>query len=567
MRISRATLRTIGIAWLATLGTAVGYLMLGLGLDQIREGRAPEVSTLVIGLAAVAFAGFAGRWVVREGARRQAQIESEVRHDVVATVFRLGPTAMVGQRTGRIVSTATDAGERVGLNRGTFVAPTIASITSPVLVLALVAATIDLSAALWLLLAFPIAPLAVGGFQRLFKNSSANYRNSTRQLTAAFLDSIQGLTTLRLLGAGRKRAADLAEAAEDVRLKVMKMLLGNQLVILAADTVFWMGFVGLAAALAVDRVREGVISPGQGIALVLLATLLLDPLDRIGQFFYIGMAGRAAGREVAKFTSQANVQELEYSRSVPGKAEEATPETTPAGISVGFNEVYFSYPDGTQVLAGANLHIDAGEHVALVGRSGEGKSTIADLLAGLWLPQSGRVHLGGTSTNVMRPATIRSLVAVVSQSTYLFTGSIADNLRLAQPDATDVNLWHALEIAYLGDDVRAMPQGLDTAVGERGLSLSGGQAQRVAIARAVLRDAPLLILDEPTAHIDVSSERAVIKALSRAGQGRTVITITHRTRTISGSTRVLRLAGGIITEGTVPQSSLTEELSTAEAQG
>src|SRR5690606_37644849 len=149
----------------------------------------------------------------------------------------------------------------------------------------------------------------------------------------------------------------------------------------------------------------------------------------------------------------------------------------------------------------------------LVGRSGEGKSTIADLLQGLWLPAAGTVRLGGAATTELSTASIRSLVAVVSQSTYLFTGSLAENLRLARPDATDDELWAALATAALDDVVRAMPAGLDTPVGERGLSLSGGQAQRLAIARAVLRDAPLLLLDEPTAQIDLASERAVVEAL------------------------------------------------------
>lgn len=537
-----ATRRTVAVAWSATLATAVVYLILGSVVDDAHAGREPSTTALLTGLAAALLAGLAAAQVLRTGARRQAEIEDEIRHAVVTTVLDLGPANLTSEQTGKVVSTATDAGERVGLNRGTFVAPTLASVTSPALVLAIVAATIDWRTALWLLVAIPVAPLAVGGFQMLFRKSSAAYRVSSRRLAASFLDSIQGLTTLRLLGAGERRARELASASEDVRRKVMRMLFGNQMVILAADTVFWMGFVGVAAWLAADRTAAGAITPGQGVALVLLATLLLDPLDRIGQFFYIGMAGRAAAKEIERFTAQRPL--------VEDRPDAATPVVEPAGIAVDLDRVAFSYPDGTAVLSDADLHLAPGERVALVGRSGEGKSTIADLVQGLWLPAAGTVRLGGAVTTALSTASIRSLVAVVSQSTYLFTGSLAQNLRIARPDATDDELWAALATAALDDVVRAMPAGLDTPVGERGLSLSGGQAQRLAIARAVLRDAPLLLLDEPTAQIDLASERAVVEALDRASVGRTVLTITHRASAIGRVDRVVRLDAGTLHDAT-----------------
>lgn len=541
MKNPSATRRTVIVAWAATTATAIVYLLLGGVLDDALAGRHPAATTLLAGLAAALLAGLASAHVLRTGARRQGRIESEIRRAVVATVLDLGPANLTREQTGKVVSTATDAGERVGLNRGTFVAPALASVTSPVLILAIVAAVIDWRTALWLLIAIPVAPLAIGGFQMLFRKSSAAYRVSSRRLAASFLDSIQGLTTLRLLGAGERRAHELARASEDVRRKVMRMLFGNQMVILAADTVFWMGFVGLAAWLAAERTAAGAITPGEGVALVLLATLLLEPLVRIGQFFYIGMAGRAAAKEVDRFVAQRPLVEQREERE-----DAAAPQVEPAGIAVDLEHVAFTYPDGTSVLTDVDLHLAPGERVALVGRSGEGKSTIADLLQGLWLPTDGVLRLGGVATAEMSAASIRKHVAVVSQSTYLFTGSLAENLRLARPDASDEELWEALETAALADVVRAMPAGLDTPVGERGLSLSGGQAQRLAIARAVLRDAPLLLLDEPTAQIDLASERDVVEALDRASYGRTVLTITHRTTAIGRVDRVVRLDAGAI---------------------
>lgn len=530
--------RTVVVSWIGTLGLASVYLALGGALDSVRAGVAPGAGALVLSLVGAAVSAVAAWWVVSAGARDAAGTETRLRRAVVAQVFALGPAERTRERTGRVVSTATDAAERVGTFRGTFLGPTIASVTGPVLVLVVVALALEPVSAGLLAIAVPGVPLVVGGFQRLFSGASSAYRDSARRTSAAFLDAIQGLTTLRLLGAGQRRARELAAASEELRRSVMRLLAGNQMVILVADSVFWLGFVALGAWLAMTRVTAGVLTPGEGVALVLLATLLLDPLDRIGQFFYLGMSGRAAAKEIARYTAQ---QALVRDPADDGGASDE-PRRTPHGIAVDLDGVDLTYPDGTVVLDGVDLHVRAGERVGLVGRSGVGKSTLADLLTGTLLPTGGTVRLGGADTARMPLSATRSLVAVVAQSTYLFTGTLAENLRLAAPEAGDDELWAALAVAALDDVVRELPSGLDTPVGERGLSLSGGQAQRVAIARAVLRDAPLLVLDEPTAQIDLASERLVVEALERASRGRTVLTISHRATALEGVDRVVELA-------------------------
>lgn len=525
------------VTWLATIALAVVYLVLGRALDAIRAGRDLAAGEMVLAVAAALVAGVATAWVARAAAGRQAQVEQTLRHRVMRAFLAAGPPDVTRVATGRLVSTATDATERVGAYRGSFLGPAVASVTVPVVVLVVVGVAIDPLTALVLAVVVPVAPAIIIGFQRLFRASSAAYRVSSRRLAGAFLDAIQGLTTLRLLGAGERRARELAAASEQVRQAVMRLLRGNQVVILVADAAFWLGFVALTGWLAMTRVEAGAITPGQGVALVLLATLLLEPLDRIGQFFYIGLAGRASEREAEKLAAQRPI----VAEPAPSRT---APERSAAGIAVDLDAVCFAYPDGTAVVTDLDLHVAPGERVALVGRSGAGKSTLADLLQAVWLPQSGTVRLGGVATSAMSFAQARAQVAVVAQRTYLFTGTIAENLRLAAPDASDEELWEALETAALADDVRALDAGLATAVGERGLSLSGGQAQRLAIARAVLRDAPLLILDEPTAQVDLGSERAIVDALERASRGRTVLTITHRASAAAGADRVLELRDG-----------------------
>jgi ABC-type multidrug transport system fused ATPase/permease subunit len=211
--------------------------------------------------------------------------------------------------------------------------------------------------------------------------------------------------------------------------------------------------------------------------------------------------------------------------------------------------VRFGYPGGSgPVLDGLDLRVDPGEQVALVGRSGAGKSTVVELLQAFVRPQVGRVVVGGLDLAAAPLDAVRAQVAVVAQSTYLFTGTLAENLRVASAEADDDALWEALRTAHLADDVLRLPDRLDTRVGERGLALSGGQAQRVAIARAVLYPAPVLVLDEPTSQVDLASERAILAALAELRAGRTVLTIAHRLSTVADADRMYLLSGGRATE-------------------
>lgn len=196
------------------------------------------------------------------------------------------------------------------------------------------------------------------------------------------------------------------------------------------------------------------------------------------------------------------------------------------------------------MLTDVDLEVPAGQRLAVVGPSGAGKSTLLALLAGDLLPTSGTVSINGTRSSAATADEVRGASALVTQSTWLFTGTIADNLRLADPDATPERMWWALEAANLADEVRAMPQGLETAVGERGMSLSGGQAQRLSLARAFLADRPLLLLDEPTSQVDLASEAQIVEAIERLAAGRTVVTVSHRAGALTACDRVVTVENG-----------------------
>ena len=367
---------------------------------------------------------------------------------------------------------------------------------------------------------------------------SNRYRTASRALAAQELDAIQGLSTLSYIGAGKAVGRTLADAAENVRVKVMRYLAGNQMVLLVVDGVFSLGMITGATALAYWRLSDGRFSVGQAVTLVLLSSIMLDPLDRIGQFFYIGMGGIAATREIKRFTSE--------TPEVVDPAEHGAlaPTVLPLPGEVRIDSVSFGYEADLPILENASLRVAPGEHIAITGTSGAGKSTLSSLIQAHHLPSEGTIFINGVDISQVPLQWVRSQIAVVEQTTYLFSDTLRANILIANPAASDEDILTALRTVGLDDLLARLPEGLDTRVGDKGLALSGGEAQRVALARAFIKDAPILLLDEPTAHVDLESERQILNAIDTVARGRTTITISHRGATIAHADRQVELKEG-----------------------
>jgi ATP-binding cassette subfamily B protein len=223
---------------------------------------------------------------------------------------------------------------------------------------------------------------------------------------------------------------------------------------------------------------------------------------------------------------------------------------------VAFSDVKFSYPTRPNVsaLGGVSFQVARGEKIAIVGPSGAGKSTIFHLLLRFYDPRSGSITLDGMRLGDLDPADLRARIALVPQDSVMFASSVADNIRFGRPDASDAEVARAAEFAHAAAFIAALPLGMDTPVGERGVTLSGGQRQRIAIARAVLRDAPLLLLDEATSSLDAESETQIAAALTELMRERTTIVIAHRLATVLSCDRILVLDKGRIVEQGTHQS-------------
>jgi ABC-type multidrug transport system fused ATPase/permease subunit len=298
---------------------------------------------------------------------------------------------------------------------------------------------------------------------------------------------------------------------------------------------------GAAVALTVGILRavEGHIGVGGLLIIFLLGNEIFRPVRELGRLYHQGLNGVSAAQGI--FALLADRPE------VVEPAHSLAPD--PKSLTIRFEGVTFGYDGGQRpALRAFDLEVTAGETVALVGSSGAGKTTVLNLLLRSFDPQHGRLVIGGVDARHMPLAQLRSLFALVSQETYLFHATVAENLRLARPDADQAALEAAARAAHAHDFIMGLPAGYDTVVGERGLRLSGGERQRLAIARALLKDAPILLLDEPTSSVDAENEELIQEAIRRLAQGRTTIVVAHRLSTVADADRIVVLEDGRVVE-------------------
>ena len=297
----------------------------------------------------------------------------------------------------------------------------------------------------------------------------------------------------------------------------------------------------MAMAVSVYRYSGGYVTPGEAVAVVFISLEFSRTLLLIGEFFFAGALGREVAGKIIEFLDEKAPVEHTDSRKRGVSDSES--------ISVELRDVTFTYPGAEEAtLKKLNMTIGAGETVALIGKSGSGKTTVTNLMLRTLDPDSGEILLGGIPEKELDVTWIREQIALVPQDPYLFFGTVRENLRIAKQDATDEEMLAALKSAELADFVTSSPAGLATMVGDQGLALSGGQAQRLAIARAVLKDAPIVVLDEPTSQIDVETEALLNRALERLCANKTVLLIAHRLSTIERADRIVVLADGAVVE-------------------
>jgi thiol reductant ABC exporter CydD subunit len=541
------------VAQLIAVALAVaGVFLDGRTLDDVLPLLALGLSLLLL-RTLLAIAG-------ELAARRSAdQLVGTLRADLTRQVLRLGPTWASRERAGELGGVLVGGLEAIEDYVAQYLPTRWLAMIVPLLVLLLVL-LLDPWSVLVLLFTGPLLLLllmVIGGRTRAV---SERRFMEMRTLSAFFLDILRGIATLKLFGRSREQVDNLDRVSRrygDATMDVLRTAFQTSLVLEWGATIA----IALVAVEIGLRLLEGTIPYERALAVLLITPEFFLPLRALAVRFHVGTAGKAVIARTFEILDQPAHHDEPSARPTGTAASPlpARPALT-APPEIGFDEVVFSYPGrAAAALDEASLQLHPGESVALVGASGAGKSTMANLLLRFVEPDRGRITVDGRPLETLDRSAWRASVAWVPQRPHLFEGSVADNIRLARPGASDTAVETAARAANATEFIERLPRGLATPVGEAGARLSGGQRQRLAIARAFLRDAPVLILDEATSHQDQASEAAIADALERLVAGRTVLVIAHRLHLAQRADHIAVLEAGRVLEVGSPAALLAAD--------
>lgn len=504
----------------------------------INQHQLAQVQTLLIILLGLIFIRALLAWYSEINAHRvAARIKAELRQRLLEQLFKLGPVQVRGERTGELTNLLVEGIEALEDYFAGYIPQLALAVAVPLTVLLFVL-PIDRTSGLILLLTAPLIPLFMILIGQWADHLTKRQWHVLSRMSAHFLDVLQGLTTLKLFGRSKDQIRVIGRISAEFRQTTMGVLrvafLSALVLELLATISTALVAVGLGLNLIYDR-----ITFEKAFFLLLLAPEFYWPLRLLGAKFHAGMNGVQAANRIFEIldqpvqTSTAKVQGASLNQQK---------------IHLSFENVHFSYDQTAEILRGVSFNLGPGQKVALVGPSGAGKSTLANLLMGYIQPTKGLIRVNGLPLESLAGHEWRQFVALVPQTPYLFYGTVAENILFGRPGATEAEVRAAAHRAGAQEFIEKLPQGYDTPVGEQGLKLSGGQAQRLAIARAFLKNAPVLVLDEATAGLDLSTELAVQGAMKRLMEGRTVFIIAHRLATIYDANHILVLNEGRIVE-------------------
>jgi thiol reductant ABC exporter CydD subunit len=534
----------LGAIALAGSAVACGVafaLLLSVTVDRVfQDGRDLDaVAGLLVAMVTLVLARAALLWTSELAGQRAAnQVKAGLRERLAAKFVALGPTYTRRERTGELVHSAGQGVETLDAYVTQYAPAVSLAVIGPVLV-ATVVFLLDPWSLLVLLVAGPMLVLLLGLIGRRVRDLTQRRERELAWMSAHFLDVVRGLPTLKMFGRSDEQA-DTIEAVSrrhgDTTMDVLRTAFQSTLVL------EW-GATAATALVAIEtsvRLMGGSLGFGRALAVLLLAPEFFLPLRRLSAEYHAGRSGAAAAARVYEILDQPD-----RALTAGGNGR----RIAPASFRVRFDGVRVLYDDRREAaLAGCSFEIPEGETVALVGASGSGKTTVANVLLRFVEPTRGLVTVDGEPLAAIDPVEWRRNVAYVPQHPSLFQGTVAENLRLARPDASSSEVTAAARAANAHDFISELPERYETLIGEGGVRLSGGEQQRLALARAFLKDSPILILDEPTSHLDAGTEHLVLEAASRLTEGRTALLITHRLLSASHVDRIVTMAAGRVVD-------------------
>lgn len=458
-------------------------------------------------------------------------VKKTLREMIYRKLLRLGTAYQEKVQTSEIVQVAVEGVDQLETYFGSYLPQFFYAMLAP-LTLFIVLSFVNFPSAVVLLICVPLIPVTIAAVQRWAKKLLAKYWGQYTALGDTFLENLQGLTTTKIYQADEFKHQEMNEQSEHFRKITMKVLSMQLNSITIMDLIAY-GGAALGVILAVTQFQAGNVNLSGCLMIILLAADFFLPMRMLGSFFHIAMNGMAASEKIFRLL---DIPETDKKMG-----------RVPDDCSIELRQLHFAYEPEREIIKGVNMSFEKGSFTALVGESGCGKSTIASILMGRSKNYSGELLVGGISMNEISDESLMQNFTYISHESYLFKGSVRDNLKMADGAASDERLWTVLEQVKMADFLQS-ENGLDTMLNEKASNLSGGQRQRLALARALLHNSPVYIFDEATSNIDVESENDIMEQISALAKTKTVILISHRLVNVMEADQIYVLENGCVAE-------------------
>ncbi len=530
--------------WISLLANIIMMASLTSLLAKLFErtaGKKDFISVAIVALVAAVI-----RFLCTTGASRMAYLSSKsvkkkLRRLIYEKLLRLGASYNEQVKTSEAVQVAVEGVDQLETYFGSYLPQFFYAVLAP-LTLFVVLAFVNLPCAVVLLICVPMIPVAIAAVQTWAKKLLAKYWGQYTALGDTFLENLQGLTTLKIYQADEFKNREMNEESEKFRRITMKVLTMQLNSIAIMDLIAY-GGATLGVIMASMQFRAGKVSLAGCLLIILLSADFFIPMRLLGSFFHIAMNGMAASDKIFRLLDLPEV--------------EKKTENVHGDCTIKCSGLCFSYEKDREILHGINMVFPMGSFTSVVGESGCGKSTISAILMGRNKGYTGSVTVGGVELSELSEQSIMESFTYISHQSYLFKGTVRDNLLMGCPAASDDKLWEVLERVNLAMFLKS-EKGLDTLLSEKASNLSGGQCQRLALARALLHDSPVYIFDEATSNIDVESENVIMREIYDLARTRTVILISHRLANVAGSDNIYVMEKGNIVESGTHKELLKE---------
>ncbi len=531
----------VALQWGALLANIGAMASVACFLQQVYEHTATRhtaVITAAIVVAAILIRFCCTTLASRMGYLSSKAVKRTLREMIYGKLLRLGTSYKERVQTSEVVQVAVEGVDQLETYFGAYLPQFFYAMLAPVTLFA-VLAFVNLPTAAVLLICVPLIPVSIAAVQTWAKKLLGKYWGQYTALGDTFLENLQGLTTLKIYQSDGFKHEEMNRQSEEFRKITMKVLTMQLNSITIMDLVAY-GGAALGAILSVLQFRAGHVDLAGCLLMLLLAADFFLPMRLLGSFFHIAMNGMAASEKIFKLLDLPE----------PEQKQEAVPKD----CTIACKNLCFAYEKERQILHNVDMTFRKGSFTAIVGESGCGKSTMASIIMGRNRGYTGQVTVGGISLENLSESSLMKNFTYVSHQSYLFKGTVRDNLLMASPKADDAALWKVLERVNLAGFLRG-EQGLDTPLMEKASNLSGGQCQRLALARALLHDSPVYLFDEATSNIDVESENHMMQEIYRLAKTKTVILISHRLANVVDADQIY-----VLEQGRVVQSGTHEAL-------